>query len=621
MQLGLVRNKKIEMLQLSSKAIELLSKKLELDYKEKEVIKYNFFEKQNDKQSKDAVKETNKTPTDKKKDTSGGLSKLSSIFEFTKNEKTILSDILSVFKSINQSFANVITLLMGGEVVAPEELDQDAVKIIDDSSNKKDKSKKSGGGGILEFVGLSLLAFSPAIIDYLKELGSDPEKIKETLSNVFNWLTTDLPNFFRNDLLPIINNFLDTEIIGSITGMDILKSAGIAAVLYAGKGLILKLLTKALFSSVGWLLRGVFGFLLSPLGLAALAAAGFASALVWAIKKIGSYGDEKRKKEAEEAATAELATQNKDSDDQTAIMKELFETKDALPDWVKKSAGGRSVLSGEVSKVLKDKKEKENFKKLDPNKKWKYIEKKLTPDQLRSIKGDTKTARELLDETKSETALVDSKVAQMFPDATMVLQDDYSTQAFGTSEQRKAAREALAKEGVNAEKEPEIVSAKEAELQAQPGLSKTPAANAIPIKDITAQTGGDKTTGQGSALSFMSNDQQQTGGINAEQVTAPPTPESPPAPTSSMIKPETSTPPASNLTGETINQASIEASKPKPPKPIIIPPSKNEQANRTMTKPGETWNINDVPDPTPNLGSLMSQLFVPDTNFSGAISI
>jgi hypothetical protein len=79
--------------------------------------------------------------------------------------------------------------------------------------------------------------------------------------------------------------------------------------------------------------------------------------------------------------------------------------------------------------------------------------------------------------------------------------------------------------------------------------------------------------------------------------------------------------PTSSLTGQTISQATTEASKPKPPKPVVIPSQTQQSPSQPIVKPGETWNINDVPDPTPNLGSLMAQLFVPETNFSGAISV
>ena len=56
------------------------------------------------------------------------------------------------------------------------------------------------------------------------------------------------------------------------------------------------------------------------------------------------------------------------------------------------------------------------------------------------------------------------------------------------------------------------------------------------------------------------------------------------------------------------------------PKPIVIPPAALAPNRKTMVKPGESYDINDVPDPSPILGNLFSQLFVPDTNFSGAIN-
>jgi len=613
------------MFKLSEKATELLKKKLSLNYKEEETLKKDFFEFDEDAFKVDeSGKET--TSSD-----SNFFGMLKNVFSSNKEEKAILNDILSSFVSINQSFDNVVDLLMGNVLIAasPEGEVPSEVIAQPGSKRKRKKEKSSFLSNIMKIAGLAAFAFSPAILDFLKE---DPEKIKESLTKAFDWITTDLPSFFKNDLGPIISNFLDTEIIGSITGMDILKSAGIATALYAGKGVILNLLTKALLSTTGWFLKSFFGFLVSPAGLAILAAGFVGTGLAYVVGKIGDYADEKRKTEAEEAEAVRVAEEAAPNVEKNRVVKEIL---GAAPAYIKQNENGaRSVISGKVDKILGDGKSKEakQFKKLSPEEKWKKIDKTLTPDERRSIKGEKKTARELLDETKSETPSLDAKVAQMFPDATMVLQADYKTQAFGTSEQRQAARDALAKEGVNAEKDPTIVSAKEAELQAQPELPRKPAANAIPIVDMTAQNGGDKTTGEGQALSFMGSDQQTS--VDAESVAVTP-------PTLAMAQMPSTTEQSSQVEssgssiesfinnyinaakpiGNQIGEASAEVSAPRKPKPIVIPPPRQTQKGKMMIKPGESWNINDVPDPTPKLGNLLSQLFVPETNFSGAISI
>ena len=149
-------------------------------------------------------------------------------------------------------------------------------------------------------------------------------------------------------------------------------------------------------------------------------------------------------------------------------------------------------------------------------------------------------------------------------------------------------------------------------MLANPEPSKTPKPGAIKID--TSNT-VDRSTGEGSRLSWQTDDMTAA----ATPAVAPDT-QLNAASTMPSAQAETAEP-ASSLTGQTISQATSEASKPKPPRPVVIPSQRQQAPSQTTIKPGETWNINDVPDPTPNLGSLISQLFVPETNFSGAISI
>ena len=598
------------MLQISSKAIELLSKKLELNYKEKDVLKNEFFNK-----NIDAVKDDgNDLKNEKKND--GFLSRLSSLFDFAKSEKSILNDILSSFISINKSFSNVIALLMGGEVTAPEELVQDAVKIGDDSKDKKRSKKKSSG--ILEAIGLTLFAFSPAIIDYLKELASDPEKIKETLSKAFDWITNDLPNFFRNDLLPIINGFLDTEIIGSIKGMDILKSVGIATVLYASKGMILKLLTKALFSSVGWLLRGVFGLLLSPVGLTILAAAGIGAAIGWGLKKLWDKAVENGDKGTEEYQNERIQKENqkvesfiKSLNDSGVLARGNIKPQTVRDAFLKKDESGNpiglNIQPGQLE--IMEKKVKEIGSKPpagDDEEKQNKIKEVLG---LLNQSGVQSEAPILEDGTKAEVAGVDPRTGET---------------VYGTTAERAKAKRAADKEFREAllapakEREAMATKAPEATTTAEPvGTSGTSA----PEATMTAEPVGTSGTSAPEAEPVASTNE-------TEMPPAPPAADALSATTSQAELTETpstqipaTSEPASSLTGQTISQATTEASKPKPPRPVVIPSQRQQAPSQTTIKPGETWNINDVPDPTPNLGSLMSQLFVPETNFSGAISI
>lgn len=601
------------MINISEKALFILKSKLDLDYKEEEVIRNNFFDK----------------PIEAKK-------------EQIEAEKSILKDILSNFIKINQSFDNVIKLLTSDQeaIPLPEEPTVDAININDDAEG--DTKRKKKGGGLLGAVGLALFAFSPAILDYLKELGDDPEKIKETLKKAFDWFTNDLPKFFKNDLAPIVSNFLDKEVIGSITGMDILKSAGLATILYAGKGVILNLLTKALFSTTGWFLKSLLGFLVSPLGLAALAATGFAALLMKGVSAIGEYGDKKREEEAKEKWDAERAAEAAPYVEANNITKEVM---DAAPEDIRqKGSSVRGIIAGKVQKILKSK-DAETFKSLSPDKKWKMVEGTLTVDEKRSLIGKEKTAADVAAESKSGTDLLDAKVAQMFPDATMVTQDDYKTKLLGTTEQRKAAREALGKEGVKAEADPVIKSAGETELEAKPMPTRNP--NAIPID--TSNT-VDSSTGAGSQLSFMQSDGEKLAPATTNQPAAVAEPASQTPQTydqkieaeeaafdarmeqknsgPNVTKVESGTLPLSNwveqqkanMMGEQIGNASVEAQAPKPPRPIIINAPTQQRNQRPMIKPGDSWNINDVPDPSPTLGNIMSQLFVSDTNFSGAIA-
>lgn len=603
------------MLKISEKALELLRVKLDLTSDEQKIIKDELI----------TDSEIQSTFIKIKKD--------------TESEKTILSDILSSFVAINASFDSIIKLLGGTQAITTVGL-EDPVKpdafLFEDKS--KPDSEKKGGGLLGTLLGLGAFAFSPAIIKFLTE---DPEKIGESLNAAFTWLKEDLPNFFKNDFIPFIKQFLDTEIIGNITGMDILKSAGIATALYAGKGVILNLLTKALFKSTGWFLKSFLGFLVSPAGLAVLVAAGFVSALMYGIKKIGEYGDEKREKEAQEKWDAERAAEAAPYVEANNITKEVM---DAAPDYVReKGSSVRGVIAGKVQKILKSK-DAEMFKKLSPTDKWKTVEKSLTVDEKRSLMGKDKSLRDQLDDPsyKSETPNLDAKVAQMFPDTTMVMQDDYKTQLLGTPEQRKAAREALEKEGVSAESDPIIKSAKESELEAKPMPSRNP--NAISIdtsKTVDGSTGG----GTPSYSSYSSDEgtdakpesKSDTGSPSA--VGAPTTQAMTEAPSlaqessnleSTAAAPEEAKPLSMDsfvnaydkMAGTKIEEASIEATKPKPIKPPVIQNNAGMQSNRTLTvKPGQSWNINDVPDPTPILGNLFSQLFVPETSFSGAINV
>jgi len=600
-QPGLIRNK--SMINISEKALFILKSKLDLDYKEEEVIRNNFFDK----------------PIEAKK-------------EQIEAEKSILKDILSNFIKINQSFDNVIKLLTSNQeaIALPEEPTVDAININDDAESNTKRKKK--GGGLLGAAGLALFAFSPAILDYLKELGDDPEKIKETLKKAFDWFTNDLPKFFKNDLAPIVSNFLDKEVIGSITGMDILKSAGLATILYAGKGVILNLLTKALFSTTGWFLKSLLGFLVSPLGLAALAATGFAALLMKGVSAIGEYGDKKREEEAKEKWDAERAAEAAPYVEANNITKEVM---DAAPEDIRqKGSSVRGIIAGKVQKILKSK-DAETFKSLSPDKKWKMVEGTLTVDEKRSLIGKKKTAADVASENKSGTDLLDAKVAQMFPDATMVTQDDYKTKLLGTTEQRKAAREALEKEGVKAEADPVIKSAGETELEAKPMPTRNP--NAIPIdtsNTVDASTGkGTPSYGaygtedavpessatqtpqtydqkiESEEAAFDARMEQKNSGPNVTKV------ESGTLPLSNWVEQQ-----KANMMGEQIGNASVQAQAPKPLRPIIINAPTQQRNQRPMIKPGDSWNINDVPDPSPTLGNIMSQLFVSDTNFSGAIA-
>ncbi len=595
------------MLRLSEKALELLRIKLELNSDEHKIIKDDFII------NSDSVK----------------------INKDIQYEKTILEDILFNFKIINSSFDSIIKLLTDTPAITDVGLDKqptpDAFVIKDRS---KPDSEKKGGGLLSTILGLGAFAFSPAIIKFLTE---DPEKIGQSLNAAFTWLKEDLPNFFKNDFIPFINKFLETEIIGNITGLDILKSAGIAAALYAGKGIILNLLTKALFKTVGFFLKSFLGFLISPAGLTILAAAGFVSALMYGIKKIGEYGDKKRDEEAKEKWNAERAAEAAPYVEANNITKEVM---DAAPEDIKqKGSSVRGIIAGKVQKILKSK-DAEMFKKLSPDKKWKMIESSLTVDEKRNLLGKKKTAADVAAESKSGTDLLDAKVAQMFPDATMVTQDDYKTKLLGTSEQRKAARDALEKEGVKAEADPIIKSAGETELEAKPMPTRNP--NAIPVdtsKTVDMSTGGgtpsygaygssdsEDAVPESSTTSTSAPSVEATAAPSAQPLSAGSTPASE-ATNQSEPKPLTFEDFISNFesmggaVGKKIEEATTEATKPKKMKLPVIQSSASAGSNRTMmVKPGQSWNINDVPDPTPILGSLFSQLFVPGTN-SGAISV
>jgi len=589
------------MLKLSEKAIELLRTKLDLNSKEQDIVKNQFFEK---------------------------------IEEDVKQEKVILNDILSNFIAINQSFDNVIKLLVGNApMLVPQYQEKQAVSIGASFAGKREKGKS----GLLELLGFGLFAFSPAIIDYLKEVASDPEKIKESLSKAFNWLTTDLPNFFKNDLGPFLSNFLDKEIIGSITGMDLLKSAGIATVLYAGKGVIISALSKALLNSVGWFLKSFIGFLVSPAALAVMAGAGIGLLVYQAFKsweENGAAGSDKAQQERIDGENQRVETFIKSLNDSGVLargnikpqtVRDAFLTKD-------KSSGkyiGLNIQPGQL-KILESKVKEIGSKPPsgDDKEKQGKITEVLT---LLNRSGAQSDAPIGPDGKAAQSLGIDARTGEM-------VYDDGLTVADRARKDRKA--DAAAK-GKSAPPGTDIISARVQQPVAAPatpvGTTEAPMATAQPT---TSAEGESSATQEAVAVPTIGEESQQTAPPEAAAEQAPPTFDSLVNNFSSMMGGTATEPSAQQKSVETaqplfenimnkyltasgveIGQASAEAAMPKKQKPIIVPPAQPRSNEKTLIKPGESWNINDVPDPTPKLGSLISQLFVPETNFSGAISI
>jgi hypothetical protein len=206
---------------------------------------------------------------------------------------------------------------------------------------------------------------------------------------------------------------------------------------------------------------------------------------------------------------------------------------------------------------------------------------------------------------------------------------------------RKKRKEDAAAEGKGAPPGTDVISAQVQQPVAAPatpvGTTEAPMATAEP----TTSAGGESSaTQEAVAAPAIGAESQQTAPPEAAAEQAPPTFDSLVNNFSSMMggtatepstqqkSVETAQPLFENImnkyltaSGVEIGQASAEAAMPKKQKPIIIPPAQPRSNEKTLIKPGESWNINDVPDPTPKLGSLISQLFVPETNFSGAISI
>lgn len=623
---------------ITNQTLKLLQKKLNLNNFERDTLRFNFLKVEEDNES--VVKSvTTKEDIDDKSESSF-LGSLKSFFKNKKdNESTILEEILNNLKLINKSFDNVMSLVIGNQtpIIDNNNLpEQDAISV---NEKQKKKTKKSS----FSLLGTIALGLMPAIISFIKY---NPEKLKEIfnsitefiqnipnfftkilpekLENIFNSVNAalqDIPKFWNETLLPQINELLNKEIIGNATGADILKSAGIAALLYAGKGAILNIITNVLLKTIGFFLKTFFKFMISPAGLAILASVLAGTGIAWVIKKIGALGDKNRKQEEQEKWNEERKEEAKPHVEKTKLINELANASDDdIPKYRKESKNFRSVVANKIDKISKNKEEFEKFKGLSTKEKWNKIEKSFTSIDEKIIKGESVSAAEAHRDS-STTPLVDAKVNQMFPDASMEMQGDYKTKLLGTPEQREKARQALIAEKVSPEDDPIIKEAGQAERDAHP-LPKAPEGA---IKIDTSKT-VDKSTGEGSKLSFL--DKSTDAAVPSSIVPEKPVdnniqPSSivPEKPVDNNIQPS-SVVSNSNQIGQTLANKSVEVESTKPShKTINLLSSQSSSSNGKVLKSGEVLNINDVPDPNPKLGNLISQLFVPETNFSGAISI
>lgn len=603
------------MLKISEKALELLRVKLDLTSDEQKIIRDELI----------TDSEIQSTIIKIKKD--------------TESEKTILSDILSSFVAINASFDSVIRLLSGTQALTTVGLEApptpDAFVVQDKS---KPDSRKKGGGLLGTLLGLGAFAFSPAIIKFLTE---DPEKIGESLNAAFTWLKEDLPNFFKNDFIPFIKQYLDAEIIGNITGMDILKSAGIATALFAGKGIILNLLTKALLNTTGWFLKSFFGFLVSPAGLAILVGAGIGITLYNAFQGAVDKGNEG----SNEYQQKRIEAENKRVD---TFIESLN----------KSGVLARGNIKAQTIKdafLTKNKETGEYIGLKIPPGHLDFIEK-----QVEEIGSKPPDANDSAKQDKlNEVINLLSKVGVQ-SEAPILAETGQPAEALGINPR---TGETVYGEGGTVADRARARRAREKELRSTAGETRqavpestpsassnmaqaTPEANADGSVPVSSETTSEKTdaiktpssAGEipnidaiNDSLNKMSSQDKglykdtisdllmsgvskkaldEAGGdpIAAKELES--------------LYPEINWYGKETSVGSDIEKATVDISKPKKQKPIVIPAPAPVPSNRTLTvKPGQTWNINDVPDPSPILGNLFSQLFVPETSFSGAINV
>lgn len=533
-------------------------------------------------------------------------SKLKSQTKEKKPEKqsTVLIKIKDDLVKINSSFGSIIQLLSDKPIISKQ-------RLVYENNAEKTSEKKTSEFSWLKLLGFGLFAAAPYLIGLVRNL--DPNKIKKTLNNVYDFLTKRIPKFFMEDLPSFFSGDWFGKIKNSLSDISLLDAAALYILLSTFKGTIFSLLWKGLkkilslpFKAIGASVKGVGSLLkfvpdlFKKIRIFTLAlAAGyigyelgkkiadiFTNTIENSKIKSNEYQDNKAKKFSERVTTATSKLKETGSLSKYGINEEQFTDyiSQMPPGELEKIEKRISAITESTDENIKSNQEKQLFE---------------NTDETDSIGGSLNIAGRI-------TGVMDPKPIN--PSHRKIKTNT------NTNEQNKQeTNEPLNikihhNNGKSVSPEINVSPPKPANLMESSAEETTD--NLLPLNDATKEPSEGQSSKPTNEYQTIAGQQVVPGQALTEEQRAVMQIKKE---MSGSAKPSSSIQPSNKIDGKELKQMSQDASRSKS-KNIVINSNEQNKAPRTMKRRAQSpdkefLNVDEVPDPTVVFNNLEDQLF------------